>query len=97
MVLEGSARVQALEAEGSRLTALGATCACVHLGSRRSNGFGIIIPETKGGMCYRHNLAGPRNGPRATWAEGNHRNGLQIGFCANMSRAGKAAYLIRIV
>jgi hypothetical protein len=32
-------------------------------------------------MCYRHNLTGPRDGPRATWAEGNYRNGLQIGFC----------------
>jgi hypothetical protein len=48
MVLEGSARVQALEAAGSRLTALGAACACVHLGSQRSNGLGIIIAETRG-------------------------------------------------
>jgi hypothetical protein len=47
--------------------------------------------------CYRHNLTGPRDGPRATWAEGNHRNGLRIGFCANMSRAGMAMYLVRIV
>jgi hypothetical protein len=47
-------------------------------------------------MCYRHNLAGPRDGPRETWAEGNHRNGLQIGFCANVSRARMAVYL-RIV
>jgi hypothetical protein len=48
-------------------------------------------------MCYRHNLAGPGNGPKATWAEGNYCNGLRIGFCANMSRAGMAVYLIRIV
>jgi hypothetical protein len=47
-------------------------------------------------MCYRHNLTRPRDGPRATWAEGNHRNGLQIGFCANVSRASMAVYL-RIV
>jgi hypothetical protein len=47
-------------------------------------------------MCYRHNLTGPRDGPRATWTEGNHRNGLQIGLCANMSRARMAVYL-RIV
>jgi hypothetical protein len=31
-------------------------------------------------MCYRHNLTGPRDGPRATWAEGNHHNGLRISF-----------------
>jgi hypothetical protein len=49
------------------------------------------------GFCYRHNLTGPSDGPRATWAEGNHRNGLRIGFCANMSRAGMAMYLVRIV
>jgi hypothetical protein len=35
----------------------------------------LSLPKP-GGLCYRHNLAGPRNGPRATWAEGNHRNGL---------------------
>jgi hypothetical protein len=35
---------------------------------------------------------GPRDGPRATWAEGNHRNGLRIDFCANMSRAMMAVY-----
>jgi hypothetical protein len=29
---------------------------------REKNGFGIIIAET-GGMCYRHNLAGPECGP----------------------------------
>jgi hypothetical protein len=48
-------------------------------------------------MCYRHNLTGPRDGPRATWVEGNHRNGLRISFCANMSRAKMAVYLVRIV
>jgi hypothetical protein len=47
-------------------------------------------------MCYRHNLTGLRDGPRATWAEGNHRNGLRISFRANMSRAGMAMYLVRI-
>jgi hypothetical protein len=31
-------------------------------------------------MCYRHNLTGLKDGPRATWAEGSHRNSLQIGF-----------------
>jgi hypothetical protein len=48
-------------------------------------------------MCYRHNLTGPRDGLRATWAEGNHRNGMRIGFYANMSWAGMAMYLIKIV
>jgi hypothetical protein len=47
-------------------------------------------------MCYRHNLTGPRDGLKATWAERNHRNGLQIGLCANVSRARVAVYL-RIV
>jgi hypothetical protein len=43
-----SARVQALEAEGSRLMALGVACACTSLGSRRGDGFGIIIAKTWG-------------------------------------------------
>jgi hypothetical protein len=47
-------------------------------------------------MCYRHNLTGPKDGPRASWAEGDHGNSLQIGFCANMLRARMAVYL-RIV
>jgi hypothetical protein len=50
-----------------------------------------------GGMCYRHNLTGPEDGPRATWAEGDHRDGLRIGFCASVLRAGMAVYLVRIV
>jgi hypothetical protein len=41
-------RVQALEAEGSCLMALGATCVCTSLGSRKGNGFGIIIAKTRG-------------------------------------------------
>jgi hypothetical protein len=48
------------------------------------------------GICYRDNLTGPKDGPRATWAEGNHCNSLQIGLCANVSRARMAVYL-RIV
>jgi hypothetical protein len=52
--------------------------------------------QNQGGMCYRHNLTGPRDGPKATWAERNHCNGLQIGFCAKVSRARVAVYL-RIV
>jgi hypothetical protein len=48
-------------------------------------------------MCYRHNLTGPKDGPRATWAEGDHRDGLRIGFCASVLRAGMAVYLVRIV
>jgi hypothetical protein len=47
-------------------------------------------------MCYHNNLTGPRDGPTATWAEGNHRNGLQTGLCANVLRARVAVYL-RIV
>jgi hypothetical protein len=48
MVLEGSARVQALEVEGPRRMALGAVCACTSLRSRRGDGFGIIIAKTRG-------------------------------------------------
>jgi hypothetical protein len=48
MALGGSARVQALEAEGSRPMALGAACACTSLRSRRGYGFGIIIAKTRG-------------------------------------------------
>jgi hypothetical protein len=44
-------------------------------------------------MCYRHNLTGPRDGPRATWAEGNHCKSLQISFSVNVSRARMAVYL----
>jgi hypothetical protein len=39
-------------------------------------------------MCYHHNLIGPEDGPRATCAEGDNRDGLQIGFCASVLRAG---------
>jgi hypothetical protein len=47
-------------------------------------------------MCYRHNLTGPKDGPRVSWAKGMYGNSLQIGFCANVSRARMAVYL-RIV
>jgi hypothetical protein len=47
-------------------------------------------------MCYRHNLTGPKDGPRTSWAEGKNGNSLQIGFYANVSRARMAVYL-RIV
>jgi hypothetical protein len=48
-------------------------------------------------MCYRHNLTGPEDGPRATWAEGDHRGGLRIGFYVSVLRARMAMYLVRIV
>jgi hypothetical protein len=48
VALGGSARVQALEAEGSRPMALGAACTCTSLGSRKGDGFGIIIAKTRG-------------------------------------------------
>jgi hypothetical protein len=48
MALEGSACLQALEVEGPRLMTLGVVCACTSLGSRRSDGFGIIIAKTRG-------------------------------------------------
>jgi hypothetical protein len=48
MAFEGSARVQALEAERLHPMALGAACACTNLRSRRGDGFGIIIAKTRG-------------------------------------------------
>jgi hypothetical protein len=48
-------------------------------------------------MCYRHNLTGPEDGPRATWAEEDHRGDLRIGFCVSVLRARMAVYLVRIV
>jgi hypothetical protein len=48
VVLEGSARVQALEVEGPRPMASRAVCACTSLRSRRGDGFGIIIANTRG-------------------------------------------------
>jgi hypothetical protein len=48
MVLEGSARVQALEVEGPHPMALGAVCVCTSLRSQRGDGFGIIIAKTRG-------------------------------------------------
>jgi hypothetical protein len=56
----------------------------------------VVANKQKLPNCYRHNLTGPRDGPRAIWAEGNYYNSLQIGFCANVSRARMAVYL-RIV
>jgi hypothetical protein len=53
--------------------------------------------QNQGGMCYRHNLTGPKDGPRVSWAEGKHGNSLQISFCANVSRARMAVYLRCIV
>jgi hypothetical protein len=49
----------------------------------------LSLPKP-GGMCYRHNLTRPKDGPRVSWAEGEHGNSLQIGFCANVSRARMA-------
>jgi hypothetical protein len=96
MVLEGSARVQALEAEGVASNSVGSSmCMCTSWKSKKQ-WFRNYHCRNQGGMCYRHNLAGPRDGPRATWAEENHRNGLRISLCANVSRAKMAVYL-RIV
>jgi hypothetical protein len=52
----------------------------------------LSLPKP-GGMCYRHNLTGPEDGLRTTWAEGDNRDGLRIGFCASVLRAGMAVCL----
>jgi hypothetical protein len=36
----------------------------------------LSLPKP-GGMCYHHNLTGPKDGPRTSWAEGKHGNSLQ--------------------
>jgi hypothetical protein len=41
----------------------------------------LLLPKP-GGMCYRHNLAGPEGGPRARWALTIIVMGLRIGSCA---------------
>jgi hypothetical protein len=68
-------------------------CAFRHGGRRgeatktRKSGFRIIIAETRGGMCYRHNLAGPEGGPRARWAQRINVINLRIGSCVGVYRA----------
>jgi hypothetical protein len=57
----------------------------------------VIGPLAVGLYCYRHNLTGPEDGPRATWAEGDHRGDLRIGFCVSVLKARIAVYLVRIV
>jgi hypothetical protein len=59
--------------------------------------FRLFFIMAEVGNCYRHNLTGPKDGPRATWAEGDHRDGLRIGLCTSVLRAGVAVYLIKIV
>jgi hypothetical protein len=45
------------------------------LGSRRGEAMerkkmvSELLLLKPGGMCYRHNLAGPEGGPRARWAQ----------------------------
>jgi hypothetical protein len=69
MKLKGDACVQALEVEGSRLTALGTVCACTRPGSRRNNGFGIIIAKTRGACVIAVIWLG--------WRMGQERHGLR--------------------
>jgi hypothetical protein len=70
---------------------------CVHKSEKsKKQWFRNYHCQNQGAMCYRHNLTGPKDGPRASWAEGKHGNSLQIGFCVNVSRARMAVYL-RIV
>jgi hypothetical protein len=45
------------------------------------------------GAYYRYNLTELEDGLRATWAEGDNRDSLRIGFCASVLRAGMAVCL----
>jgi hypothetical protein len=47
-----------------------------------------------GGMCYRHNLAGPEGGLRARWAQKINAINLRIGSCVGVYRAESAMYLV---
>jgi hypothetical protein len=84
---------------GSRRAASGGigSSMCMHKSKKsKKQWFWNYHCQNQGGMCYRHNLTGPKDGPRATWAEGNHRKDLRIGLCANTSRA-RMAVCLRIV
>jgi hypothetical protein len=49
--------------------------ACTDFGRQRGEAikkkkwFWNTYCRNQGGMCYRHNLAGPEGGPRARWAQ----------------------------
>jgi hypothetical protein len=46
--------------------------------------FGIIIAETRGGMCYLHNMAELEGGPRTRWAQKVNTINLRIGSCSGV-------------
>jgi hypothetical protein len=60
----------------------------------REGGFGIIIAKTRGGMCYRHNLAKPEGGPQIRWTQKMNTISLRIGSYAGVWRAKSAMYLV---
>jgi hypothetical protein len=60
----------------------------------REGGFRIIIAETRGGMCYHHNLAEPEGGPQARWAQKINMISLRISSYAGVWRAKLAMYLV---
>jgi hypothetical protein len=82
---------------GRRPRRPGSTLACAAISACSSDEFDYFDFAMTTSNCYRHNLTGPEDGPRATWAEGDHRDGLRIGLCASVLRAGMAVYLVRIV
>jgi hypothetical protein len=77
--LGGSTRIQALEVEGSHLMAWKRYERAQVQEVEEAMVLELSLPKL-GGMCYRHNLTGPKDGPRATWAEGNRHHSLQIGL-----------------
>jgi hypothetical protein len=64
---------------------------------KENNGFRIIIAQTRGGMCYRHNLARPEGGPRSKMGSKHNRGGLANRPLRGRWRPGLAMYLDRCV
>jgi hypothetical protein len=56
----------------------------------------LLLPKP-GGMCYRHNLAGPEGGPRSKMGLKYNRSGLANRPLRGRLRLGLAMYLDRCV
>jgi hypothetical protein len=50
--------------------------------------------RNQGGMCYRHNLAGPGDGLGARWAQRIIVEGLRTGSCAVSLRHYKKLFIL---
>jgi hypothetical protein len=77
--------------------------ACTDFGSQRGEvmerkeWFRNYYCRNQGGMCYRHNLAGPEGGPRSKMGSKDNRSGLANRTLRRRLRPGLAMYLDRCV